>query len=166
MATEYLYVKGKVKWFRAVVPDEKYNRWSHVLYPDNESLEIIRELQAQGVKNTLKKDDDGYSVTISRPTQMKKSTAVGVAMVGMAPPKIVDKDGMPMEGNINVGNGSDVTTKLEVYTHAVPGGGKSKAMRWASSRIDNLVEYVPVRDFSEGEKKQVAGLSDQPEPIF
>lgn len=167
MPTEYFYLKGKTKWFRPVIPDEKFAKWSHVLYPDTESLEIIRSLQAQGAKNQLKKDDDGYYVNIGRPTQIKKSSGIGIQMVGMSPPRIMDKDGKLMDGQINVGNGSDVTTKIEVYEHKTPAGGKAKAMRWAASRIDNLVEFKPERDFdNDRDKKQVEGLADQPEQIF
>lgn len=159
-ATEEVYVKGKVKWFRAVVPESQYEtpRWSHVLYPDTESLEIIRDLQAQGAKNQLKKDDDNqYYVRISRPVEIRKRDGTKRAMF---PPKVIDKEGNLFEGN--VGNGSDVTTKLEVYSHNVPNSrNKAKAMRWLSSRIDNLVPFEQENDFTPEEQASIKGLDKQ-----
>lgn len=69
MATEYVFLQGKVKWVRAHQPNE-WQKWAMVLYPNAESLEKIRELQAEGLKNVIKKDEDGYHVSFSRPTSV------------------------------------------------------------------------------------------------
>lgn len=160
--TEYIFVKGKTKWFRAAQPDPKYEKWSHVLWLDNESLEKIRELQARGLKNLLKKDEDGYYISLGRPTNRK----INGRITGLAPPEVIMADGVTPLRNVNVGNGSDVTTKLEVYEHKTPGGGKAVAARWLSSRIDNLVEFDGKHDFTEGEAAAVKGLAEQPAPLF
>src|SRR5689334_22159213 len=144
--TEYIPVKGKVKWFRQIKPDNKYDppRWRHVMYPDNESLNIIRDLQAEGVKNILNKDEDGYCINWSRPTQIK----VNGEYRGLQPPTVTLADGKTPYGG-NVGNGSDVTTILEVYKHRVPNSPKmAKAARWYSSRIDNLVPFEGVDHYT------------------
>lgn len=162
---EYYYFQGKCKWFRPLKTNE-WGKWSHVLYPNDEALEKIRELQSEGVKNVLKKDEDGYFISIGRNSEIKrKSDGGGVKMVGMTPPEVIDKEGKPC-GLINVGNGSDITTKVEVYSHGTPGGGKAKAMRWMSSRIDNLIPYEAVKDEYPAEAKQTDGLSKQPEQLF
>lgn len=171
MASEEVYLKGKTKWFWHNKLD-KYNKWSHRLYPDTDSLEKVRELQTQGVKNTIKKDEDGWYVNLTRSPTIKKKTALGETSIAMEPPKVVDKDGQPYMGF--VGHGSDVTTKMYVYEHrtpAPPGStipGKAKAMRWDASRIDNLVPYEPTRDFTDAEKELVKGLDKQapPKDIF
>lgn len=162
MATDIVYLQGKVKWFRANQPDE-WNKYKHVLYPNPESLEKIRDLQTStsgvtGIKNILKKDEDGYCISISRPA----SKTIKGKVVGFAPPEVLEADGKTPLRNVLVGNGSDVTTKVEVYTHGTPGGGRAKAMRWASSRIDNLVPYESRRDFTEKESEAVEGLAEQP----
>ena len=162
MKTEFVYLQGKVKWFRAQQPDE-YGKWKHVLYPNAESLEKIRDLQLSqdgvtGIKNVLKKDEDGYSMTFSRPA----SKEIRGKIVGFAPPDVFESDGKTPMRNVNVGNGSDVTTKIAVYSHGTPGGGRAKAARWESSRIDNLVPYNPPRDYTDSEEKSARGLSDQP----
>jgi hypothetical protein len=163
--TEFVFVKGKVKWFKPHVVDNRFGdaKWKHVLYPDAESIEKINKLKEQGLKNIIKKDEDGYYVTFSRPFERKLKDGT---RVGMMPPEVLGKDGIPLKEGILVGNGSDVTTKLEVYSHASPGGGKAKAARWLSTRIDNLVPFVVNRDFEPDQQRAVKDLMDQPEPLF
>lgn len=157
---ENVYVQGKVSWFRPKVPN-KWNKWSVQIHPDDKSLELIRELQAQGAKNVIKKDDDGYFVTFTRPVTKETSTG---KILSFTPVEVFDKDGNKFDGN--VGNGSDVTLKLEVYQHATPGGGKAKAIRWVSARIDNLVPFEKDRDLNSFEKEAHDGLDKQPEQLF
>lgn len=161
-STDFVYVKGKASWPRLMIPDPMYNKWSIRLHPDKDSLEIIRNLQAEGIKNVIKKDDDGYYVQLSRPTHRKGRP--GTADIPLAPPQVVDADGNMYDGRI--GNGSDVTLKLEVYSHKTPGGGKAKAARLASVRIDNLAPYDPARDLGDEERNQIRGLDEQPKPNF
>lgn len=156
----FVYIQGKVSWFRHKTPN-KWNKWATQIHPDAKGLELIRDLQAQGVKNTLKKDADGYFANFSRP--VSKETATGKVFT-FQPPAVFDRDGKPYDGN--VGNGSDVTLKIEVYEHGTPGGGKAKAVRWESARIDNLVEFNPDKDLNAEEREAHSGLKDQPEQLF
>lgn len=158
--SDYVYIQGKVKWFRPKVPN-KWNKWSVQIHPNEKGLEIIRDLQAQGAKNQLKKDDDGYYASFSRPVTKETSTG---RILSFKPVEVFDKDGNPFDGN--VGNDSDATLKLEVYTHATPGGGKAKAIRWVSARIDNLVPFDKNRDLNEEEAAAAEGLDKQPEQLF
>lgn len=163
--TEYVFISGKTKWFRHDRPDSSAKdgeipSWSHIIYPDTKSLEKIRELQAEGMKNVLHKDEDGYWIRFRRPTERRTNGR----SQAMAPPLVVLDDGVtPLQGN--VGNGSDVTTKLEVYSHRIPGTTrKAKAARWQSTRIDNLIIYKPPGEFTPAEEKTVEGLKEQPRP--
>lgn len=156
--TEFIYLQGKVNWFRPKVPN-KWNKWSAQIHLDDKGLEIIRDLQSKGLKNQLKKDDDGYFLNVSRP--VTKETASG-KILSFKPVEVFDADGQPYDGN--VGNGSDATLKVEVYQHATPGGGQAKAMRWVSARIDNLVPFQNERDLNEFEKEAQSGLTEQPVP--
>lgn len=166
---EYIFLQGKVKWFRQNAPDQKYDppRWNHVMYPNDESLEKIRKLQSEGVKNVVKMDDDGSYLTLARPCYkdyIDKGTGGKKRMTFDAPP-VLDANGIPCQ-NVLVGNGSDVTTKMEVYTHTKPGGGKAKAMRWESSRIDNLIPFEKTGDFLPKEELAIKNLDKQPEQLF
>lgn len=161
---EDVYLKGKGKWCKFVVPDTLYNKWSVNLYPDEASLKIITDLQTQGIKNRLRKDEDGYYMNFGRPCT-KENKKTGQVMVFNAP-KVVDKDNLPIDGS-GIGNGSDLTIKLEVYEHGVPGSkSKSKAARLSSVRVDNLIPFSPEKDYTVEEQEQLKGLKEQPEPLF
>lgn len=158
---EEVYIQGKLSWCRLVKPND-WSKWSVTIHPNPKDLEVVRELQAEGLKNVIKKDDDGYYVQFSRP--VNKETSKG-KMLAFTAPTVVDKDGIPMDG-FKVGNGSDGTVKLEVYQHGTPGGGRAKAARLVSVRVDNLVLFDPDTGFSDEEKENVSGLKDQPEQLF
>ncbi len=158
--SEYIYLQGKVSWFRPKIPDQ-WNNWSTQLHPNPESLEKIRELQAEGIKNQIKKDDDGYFTRFKRP--VTKETKTG-KILSFAPVEVFDADGKPFDGP--VGNGSDATLKIEVYEHGTPGGGTAKAARWVSARIDNLVPFSPDTDYNDEQKAAAEGVMQQPEQLF
>src|SRR5258708_15884757 len=138
--TTFEYIQGKVKWFRPVIVNQ-WNKWSTQIHPNDAGVELIRELQAKGLKNQLKKDEDGYYVSFTRPAT---KTIKSGKTIAFAPVEVFDKDGVPFTGA--VGNASDVTLKIEVYKHETPTGKKAVAARWVSARIDNLVPYEPDRD--------------------
>ena len=158
---EYIYVSGKTSWTKLVIPDQKYDKWGLRLHPDADSLEKIRELQSRGLKNTVRKDDDGWYTNFSRPT---KKVYKGIVKL-FEPPLVINKDGEPI-ADASIGNGSDVTIKLEVYEHSTPGGGTAVAARLDTVRIDNLIPYEPKRDLPEPQQEQYEGMADQPERLF
>lgn len=162
MNTEYVYIQGKLSWVKTQTPDE-WGKWKCTVHPNAASLDKIRDLQAEGLKNVLKKDEDGYYVAFSRPTQKMIKGKV----VGLAPPEILQADGKTPLTGVLVGNGSDGTVKLEVYSHGTPGGGKAKAARLLSIRVDNLIPFEMKRDFTRGQQEAVLGLEEvPPEPLF
>lgn len=167
--TTFEYIKGKVKWHRHNRTNE-WGKYSTTIYPDPESLTKIRDLQSEGVKNVIKKDDDGYYVSFTRPAQKE----IRGRMQSFSPPLLLNgsvtlEDGThpPYPPEVNVGNGSDVTLKLEVYQHKTPGGGRAKACRWLTTLVHNLVEYKGKDDLDEEDRRAAKGLdSSQTEPLF
>src|SRR5258707_6006804 len=120
--TEWVYIKGKVRFAMLPpgAPDMGFGgsgaaRYKVILYPIPEDVDVIRNLQKEGVKNIEKRDEDGSYFAFSRPTAI---LAAGKT-IGLEPPTVVDKDNNTFHGL--VGKGSDVTIKLEVYKHKVPG---------------------------------------------
>lgn len=162
MPIENVYIRGKGSWIRTNKTNP-WGKWVATIHPTpGDDLEKVRELSAQGVKNQIKKDDDGYFITYSRPSE--KEDRLG-RKYGLAPVTVVDNTGVPYTQPI--GNGSDITLKLEVYQHNTPGGGKAKAARLAAIRVDNLVPYTPDRDMMKDEKEPLEGLADaEPNPKF
>lgn len=160
MPSELVDVKGKVRFIHAV-GFNKFDKWSITLTPDGPSLEKIRELQAQGIKNVMKKDEDGYFIQFSRePTKLIRGK-----VIAFAAPKVVDTAGVAMDGS-RVGRGSDVTVRLDVYQHGTPSGGKSKAARFDSLRVDNLIVWDPDKDLGPAEAEQVKNLTNSPKPVW
>jgi hypothetical protein len=156
------YVQGKLSWAKVVKPDSMYDCWTVTIHPTPESLELIRDWQAEGMKNVLKKDEDGgYFTKFRCPTKRLRKDGT---MWTFEAPKVVDADGAPMDGRV-IGNGTDGTLKLEVYEHGTPGGGKAIAARLVGVRVDNLVPFNPDEDYTDEEKKEVEGLRAQP-PLF
>ena len=157
--TEHIFLQGKSKWTRVDHPDQ-YGAYSTVLYPNAASMKKIYELKERGLLNVIKKDEDGEYITFKRPTQK----TINGKVRGFTPPECLDAQGNKLKAFI--GNGSDVTVKLEVYGYKSPLGGKEGvAARLDSIRVDNLVPYER-ESFPEDEKKQVEGLDEQPQQLF
>ena len=136
MPTELMFIRGKASWAFTNAPDP-WGSYTITLHPNSDGLEKIRELQGQGLKNVLKKDEDGWFIKFRRP----QSKEIRGRVVPFTPPEVImEENKQPLQGLI--GNGSDVTVKLEVYPHATPGGGKAKAARFLGVMVHNLVPYV------------------------
>lgn len=134
-------LKGKGKWISKQYkewerPDGSVDkRWSMLFYPDPEALEEIRDLQMKGLKNRLRKDEDGVCISFGRPVER----TFGNRLTKYSPPKIVNEKDEDVSDT--VGNGSEVTIELEVYEHSVPNSrNKSVAARWEGVTITKLVE--------------------------
>lgn len=156
------YIKGKLSWVRPDKPDP-WGNYKATIHPDNEGLEKIRELCAEGLKNRIGKDDDGYFVTFRRPTQkMMKGKVVAftpVELLDGTQPKLADGSYPPLR-DVAVGNGSDGVIKLQIYEHPTPSGGKAKAARLEAIRIDTLIPFKKT-DLSDVEARQIGELADQ-----
>lgn len=149
--SELIDFKGTVSWVQAVDLN-KYGKWSIRFYPDTEGLESIRELQARGIKNIMKKDkdEDGgrYYVQISRPPQVEFSKGV---FTPVTPPKIRDKNKQPMDGR-EIGDGSDVIVTCEKYGYTVPQSKqKGTAIRFYGLTVLNLIPKAVVEPEPQAE---------------
>lgn len=133
--SDEIKLKGKVSWVQLREPN-KFGKWSLNLHPDAESLEVFRELQAEGVKNQIKKDDDGYYFQISRPVTIELRKGIKTPVTD----PFIKHEGKDFEGQ--VGNNSDAIVHCEVYSHPVPNTEKrAKAMRLMGIDIVNLVPF-------------------------
>lgn len=138
--SEDVKLKGKVSWVRMVEPN-KFDKWSLTLHPDAPSMERIRVLQAEGIKNIVKMDDDGFYLQISRPTTVELRKGVKTPVT---PPTVSNTDGSSMEG-IAIGNGSDAVVTVEVYTHPVPNTDRrAKAMRLNHLEVLDLIPFAKI----------------------
>lgn len=164
MATSEVYFTGKGKWVRVQIPDPQFKKYSLRLYPDTASLDKFKSLQKEGVKNFLKRDEDGDYFNLSRPSEK----IIKGVLRAFEPPLVLMPDGQTPMRNVNIGNGSDLTVKVQVYSHKTPNGKDAKAIRLESIRVDNLVPFEARKDFKENsENAQLAkGLDEQPKPLW
>lgn len=161
--TEFKFIKGKLKYAR-VVDLNQFGDWSITIYPEPDSLEELRDLQAQGLKNVMKKDPDGYYMQFKCPPKKEGKDKTGRPYVrNFAPPHVVDKENNPMDGR-QIGDGSDGYVKLEVYDFKSPTGG-GKAARLVGVRVDNLIPWTPRGDNADGRENGV-GLAEQKDMLF
>lgn len=161
----YVTFPAKIKWATGLAIPGKYGKWDAPFWPDNEGLEMIRDLQAKGLKNVIKKDEDGYYVRFGRKTSRDIR---GKPPIQQAPPVVVSDDGETLMDAKTIGNGSDVTVRLRVYEHATPSGGKAVAAELVGIRVDNHIPFKASSDFEPGTQrdKMAQGLADAPRPTW
>lgn len=104
------------------------------LYPDPKSF---KEFSRVGLQQKRKKDDEGEFVTFRRNLLKPWKLKVGESPE-FTPPKVTDEFGGDWPwSDKQIGNGSEVTVKLEVYqTDNGPGA------RIEGVRVDRWIEYV------------------------
>lgn len=158
---EEVFIKGKIKWCKHLRPDDLYppGKWSVVMYIEGEDLEKVRQWQADGIKNAVKKDEDGWYITLSR----KVSILVKGHERGLEPPKVIDKEGKPITEL--VGNGSDGIAKCVLWSFNPMPGISGKALRWEALRVDNLVPFDSNKDYPDG-GESIRTLKNEPEQLF
>lgn len=164
--SEFHYFKGKCKWARVHTPDVEYNTWSIQLYLTPESWEDFNKLkepkgETDGIMNEVHKDEDGEYIRLRRPMTRVWQGRETL----LTPPIVLDKDNQVTKEEI--GNGSDVTVKVECYTYRKRmGKGFGRAIRLEAVKVDVLVPRVNLDQLDDREKKQVSGLPEQPAPVF
>lgn len=173
MVARYEYLQGKAKWAKLVTPDTKFgDAWKVQLYLNDASYQKMLKLKEEGVLNNIYKDEDGYFVNLKRPTSILLK---GNRPQALSPPEIMEADGKTPLRNALIGNGSDITVKLDVYKYRKAtdrfGEPTGIAIRLRSVRVDNLVPFEMKRDFTTEQQRTVKGLDEQPpqvadEPYF
>lgn len=134
-------LEGTFEWIKTGPNFDEYEgkrSWSAVIRPTKESLEIVRDMQAEGIKNVVKKDDKGYYVKFSKP--LEKKNKEGKVVKTFTTPIIKDAEGTDLTNTL-VGNGSAGVMKVDLYEHPVKGGKTSHAARFEGVKITTLVPY-------------------------
>ena len=107
-ATQYYYFSGTFKWAQNLTRlDEKFESYKVNLILDEESRIMFDE---SGMQNQIKADKEGdETVTLRRRHQQ----LLGKELKTFGPPKVVDKDGVPVTESI--GNGTKGIAKVAVF---------------------------------------------------
>lgn len=158
--SEEIVVTGKSK-FSFLNRLNPYGKWAQGIYLDPQSVDKVKKLIEEGIKNELKKDDEGYWIAFSRPPDKQDRTG---RKYTMTPPVCVDKEGRHYSGSI--GAGSDIAVRLEVYGGKSPQGSNYKAARLGGVKVYNLIPYEPeTMSDDKFEQRQATGLAKAPEPV-
>lgn len=122
------YFSGSCNWAKVHQPDDKYKNYTIDLYMDKKSLTAYKN---SGLKLKDRQDKDGETYHTFRMPSVRMIK--GKAEEGK--PDVLDADGIPTTKKI--GNGSEVTCKVEIYK---TGDGRV-GHRLLAVRVDKLVEY-------------------------
>lgn len=120
MAKQEFTFQGKAKWAQ-LLNKSKYEDYRLSFYPADDS--VRKAIKATGTKCGVKEDDDGFFYTFRSPVQ----------------PPVMTKDGAPVTSLI--GNGSDVTIKLQVEDFVSPTFGPTARTILLGVTVDNLIPY-------------------------
>ena len=160
MSNKIVYLKGKSRFIRPYfcdtgenLPDGdlkaklqktegQYN--TMIVLPFDNRDDAEEHLNSLGIPtdgmmgNLLKriKRDDGPVEIVYKITRPHMEPAFEDPLMG--PPRVVDADNNEWDPEVLIGNGSDITVKLNVWI-----GTKAKKVRWDGIRVDSLVEYTP-----------------------
>lgn len=160
--TDFVYLEGMFKYTRHITPevdlDGKAN-WNVTFYPKPASLETIQKWVSEGLKNKIKKDDDGYFIKFRRDVIKEFK---GGRKRAFEPPEVIDANNQPVD--VMVGNGSTGILKLETYIHPTPYGGTARAARFAGIKLETLVPFDARTDYvpDSPEERLVRGMPDKP----
>lgn len=168
----FIYLTGILKWVRLDRPNQ-WDQWEVCLYPNAESLETLYEYKKKGVRNTIRKDDDGYYISLRRPMEKKFKGR----LTAMAPVAVLDKDGIPVALSKKIGNGSTGICKVEWYKYNKPHTSVAPynplneeatniAIRLDSVKILDWVEFAGKDDLPGYEVTRHKELNEQPEQVW
>lgn len=159
---EWYYFKGKASWARVQLPDLEFKNWNIRVYLTPESLVEFNKLKepkgdVEGILNEVKQDDEGSYITLKRP--MFKNWGKGDEP--LTPPEVIDANNQPIPNSTLIGNGSDVTVKVECYKYRKPfNKGQGRAIRLVGVKVEHMIPYSR-KDFSAHQEHAIAGLVDQ-----
>lgn len=169
---ENYYFQGKASWAnRLFEADTDYGQWSVKLHFTPKSHEDFLKLKEPdgewaGILNEVKKDEDGYFHQFRRPVRKEfRDKNNKHQEIEFDPPIVLDSEGRAWDQRVPIGNGSDITVKVELYRYSYK-GKKGRAIRLVSVKVDNLVPLEIDKDFSPRQKKQIEGLAEQPPQLF
>jgi hypothetical protein len=130
--TQPVFLRGLAKYSKLGASLDQFGKNSIRIYPDTNSMNAIHKLISEGIKNKLNKDDDGYSITFSRPMFIKTKSKGEVLL---EPVIVTDEEDIVLEDKY-IEDGTEITIKLETYGGKSPTGfGSYKAARLAQVKI-------------------------------
>lgn len=135
-----MFLRGTAK-FSKLTNLDVWGKWSCTIYPDQESMVKVHKLIADGIKNKIRKDDDGYCITFSRAAKINTKSK---GEVDMSPVEVTDENDMIIKDKF-VQDGSDITMKLDTYGGpSASGFGLYKAARLSAIKVHGIKATRPI----------------------
>lgn len=112
-------LEGKMDWIKCHpdFPEEFDGKqtWSVTLHPTRESLDEVRDMQAEGIKNVVKKGTEpgDYYVKFSR--KVAKINKAGKVTERFEAPKVYMPDGSLFDNKKMLGNGCEGYIEVDFY---------------------------------------------------
>lgn len=131
MDTTVIFLSGEAKFVELDKPDEKFGRYSLNLYPDEASWQKFEEV---GLQLKVRDDSREPEKKFIKLYRVKDRLVKGKVVVS-PPPPILQADNTPYKKPPQIGNGSNVTCKVEVIDTP-----KGKGHRLLSVRVNSLVD--------------------------
>lgn len=121
------YMQGLAYWAKLHKPDEKFDKFTLDFYPNEESWKTYKSAGLQ-----LKERESEHGTYVKLGVPAKRLTKKGDVI--KATVQVLDENNNPTTKDI--GNGSEVTVKIEVFDTL-----KGPGHRLLAVRADKLVEY-------------------------
>src|SRR5882672_6797440 len=148
-------IRGQAKYAKLGVPDQ-WGKNSIRIYPIQEDMPKIHKLISEGIKNKLTKDEDGYSITFSRPEKLKTKTRGEILLE----PVIITDDEDHIQEDKFIADGDDITIRLHTYGGKSPSGyGLYKAARLDQIKVHGKKANRPIKIDSRVESSDSASSS-------
>ena len=136
------YFSGPCRWAKVYQPDEKFGPKYSIEVQLNDAE--LKKYKAAGCMGNPSKDGEGYYTFRRTKTLLTKKGK----LMENGPPSVFDSEGRPFTATI--GNGSEVTVKVETYMTDKGVGTKLQAVQ-----VNKLVEYD--KDGQSGSNNVVDG---------
>lgn len=132
MTTKYYYFSGPCKWAKVYEPDDFQGerKWKIDVYLDKRQL---KELKESGIKLKVREDEEGGKFVTFTRAMFKEGKDKNLKEY--TPPRILAADSKTEITDL-IGNGSEVTVKIETYDTSL-----GKGSRLAAVRVDKLVKF-------------------------
>lgn len=127
MATQHIFLTGLCKWAKVHAPDKEYGYYGMNLYLDKAAKKVFND---SGLRLEIKEDEDGEFIRVRRDPEKLRDW-------DQEKPTVLIHEGdeyLPFTKNI--GNGSLVTAKIQVYDSK-----KGKGHRLEAVAVEELVPW-------------------------
>lgn len=142
--SEIKKLHGTLEWIKTDPsnPEEYQGKrsWSVTIHPDKPSLEIVRDMQADGIKNVVKRGEAQGDFYVKFSRKCEKTNKAGKVLKTFTPPKVYMPDGS-LYDNVKYLGTCEGSIDVLFYEHKMIGGGTSHAAMLEAVHLTKVVYY-------------------------